>query len=444
MMFTLFFAGSVIAWVFWLRQRNRKALIASAALFAGSLLSKETAIALPFTLLAVWLFFPRKDRPRLRSLAPHFAMLAIYLIFAIGYLHIRDVHFRQLIERPGVAGYSGYQLVLGKNVLESSAVAFSWAFGIPRGMHGQWPLRQYWMLPALKAMRFLICIAALFVLSTPQRRFLLIGLAWFLIVAAPTLPLLDHFLPYYLFAPLFGFSIAVGVALDCAYGYCARLSRSFAVALCALLLVLFATINAVAANDVAKVHTLLGGSADAAWHGMKDMKALYPSLKRDTTLVMFDEEDTSYFWETAHGMLFQMAYDDASIRTLYASHGISTPIEDVNSGKALTLKVSGGHLTDITSFVRQRPELLQPHGGDEHYHLEFVKPGVIKIPELKDVTVNVLWANDRVVAAPFSLRLDHNGQAAIPTARPGTYAFVAMQRIGEPNWVTVHGSIEIP
>jgi hypothetical protein len=53
-----------------------------------------------------------------------------------------------------------------------------------------------------------------------------------------------------------------------------------------------------------------------------------------------------------------MAYDDVSIRTLYTSDGIPVTIEDVNSGKVLALKVSGGHLSDITSYVKQRPELL--------------------------------------------------------------------------------------
>ena len=444
MVFTLFFIASVIAWVFWLRHGNPKAQIASAVFFAGSLVSKETAVALPFTLLVVWLLFPRKDRPGLRSLTPHFAILAMYLILAIGFLHIRDIHIRQLIDRPGVAGQSGYQLVLGKNVQESAGIAFSWAFGIPRGLHGQWPLRQHWMLRALKGIRFLICVAALLALFTPQRKYLLIGVAWFLIAAAPTLPLLDHFLPYYLFAPLVGFSIAVGTALDCLYRYCSGLSRSFAVVLCSLLLGLFAVTNAIAANDVAKVHSLLGGSAEVAWNGLQDIKALYPSLKPDTTLLIFDEEDTSYYWETAHGMLFQMAYDDVSIRTLFASDGILPSIEAVNSGKALALKVSGGHLSDITSFVKQRPELLQPHGVGLHYHLEVLKPGVIRIPELKDVTVNVMWAANGLVEEPFAMAVDSAGQASIPTAKPATYTFVAIQRIGDPNWVTVSGTIRVP
>jgi hypothetical protein len=115
---------------------------------------------------------------------------------------------------------------------------------------------------------------------------------------------MDHFLPYYLFGPLVGFSIAAGVVLDNIYRYGARLSRPLAVGLCALLLIPFIGINAIAANDVAKVHSLLGRSAETAWNGMMDLKALYPTLKPQTTLLIFDEEDTSYYWETAHGMLF--------------------------------------------------------------------------------------------------------------------------------------------
>jgi hypothetical protein len=444
MVFTLFLVASVIAWILWLRHHNPKARIASAVFFIGSLLSKETAVALPFVLVAVWLFFPSQGRPRLRSLGPHFAILVIYLIVAIGFLHIRDVHIRQLIDRPGVAGQSGYQLVLGKNVQESAAVALSWAFGLPRGLHGQWPLRHRWMLQTLRAIRILICLGAVVLLWKPQRRFLWIGLAWFFIVASPTLPLLDHFLPHYLFAPLVGFSLAAGAVLDNVFDYCSRLSRPLAVAMCLLVLVPFAGVNAIAANDVAKVHPLLGRSADTAWNGMTDLKALYPSLKPGTTLLIFDEEDTSYYWETAHGMLFQMSYGDTSIRTLFSSDGIPVTIEDVHSGKVITLKVSGGHLTDFTSYVKQRPELLQRYIAGEHYHLDLLKPGVIKILELKDTAVNMMWATNGIVAAPFTLQLDSDGQASLPAANPGTYAFVAIQRVGEPNWVTVHGSIKIP
>src|SRR6185436_15407962 len=143
-------------------------------------------------------------------------------------------------------------------------LAFSWAFSVPRGYNGQWPVGAPWKFRALKFVRVLICVAAFVALFTSRRKFVLIGVAWFLITLGPTLPLLDHFLPYYIFAPLVGFSIAVGTALSVAYGWCARFSRPLAFGLCASVLVIVGGINAVAANRAAREHSLLGGSAQNA------------------------------------------------------------------------------------------------------------------------------------------------------------------------------------
>ncbi len=457
LVYTLFFVASVICWLSWLRTQNRNAWTASAALFVGSLFSKETAVALPFVLLAVWLFFPRENRPRLRSLAPHFAILGLYLVFAIGYLHIRTVSFRQLMDKPGVAGHTGYQLVLGKNVTDSTSTAFSWAFSISQGTYGQWPPIKGWMVDALKVVRVLICVAAFFALFTSRWRYVLTGLAWFLIAAAPTLPLLDHFLPYYLFGPMVGFSIAVGVAFDWAYEWCLRYSRSLAFGSCAFVIALIAVIDAGAARRVGAQHFLLGGSAKSAQNGMNDVLDLYPKIPKGTTLVIFDEESPSIPWNQAYGMVYQIAYQDESILTEYSSGGIGTTGNDMNSGRALAFKLAGGHLIDITRFVKQRPDLLLPHSPAAHYRLELSKSlvrasgdtYVASIPELAatdGVTLNVLRAHDGIVEDPFQWKLDPHGRVEIPVGsqtRPGEYTFVAVQRPGESGWVTVSGSVQV-
>lgn len=456
MLFSLFFMGSAIAWVYWLRTGNRRARVVSAVLFAGSLLSKETAVALPFTLFAIWLFLPVEKRARLRSLAPHFVILAIYLVFAIGYLHIRAIDIRQLVENPGTAGQKGYQLVLGKNVWDSAGVAFSWAFGISRRI-GQWSVAAPWMASALKAVRALIIVLALFVMFTPRRKYVLIGLAWFLLTAAPTLPLLDHFVPYYLFAPLVGFAIAVGVVLDWAYERSAKYSRPMAFALCAALLGTLACIHASAASSAMKTHPLLGVSAENAENGLTDMLAFHPTLPKGATLVIFDEENPNLYLDQARGMLYQMAFGDDSLATMYFSSGISVSKDDLKTGKTFIFKSSGGHLTDITPYVNQRPELLLPHDPNARYRLELSKSEVraiddsyvMRVSELKDSQnrmFNVLRAHDGIVEEPFQVTLDDQGQFEFKLDNPtktGTYTFVALQRLGEPNWVTVSGSVRV-
>lgn len=456
MMFSLFFMGSATAWVSWLRTGNRRAQVVSAVLFVGSLLSKETAVALPFTLFAIWMFLPVEKRVRLRSLAPHFVILSIYLIFAIGYLHIRAIDIRQLLASPGTAGQKGYQLVLGNNVWDSAGVAFSWAFGISRRI-GQWPVTAPWMDSALKAVRALIIVLALFVMFTPRRKYVLIGLAWFLLTAAPTLPLLDHFVPYYLFAPLVGFSVAVGVVLDWAYECSARHARPLAFALCAALLGTFAYINASEASSAMRTHPLLGISAENAEHGLKDVVALHPSLPKGATLVIFDEENPMLYLDQARGVLYQMAFHDDSLAIMYFSSGISVSTDDLKTGKTFVFKSSGGHMTDITSFVKQRPEVLLQHDPNERYRLELSKSEVrasddtyvMRVLESKDSqdrVFNVLRAYNGIVEDPFQVTLDNRGQFEFKfdsKTKTGTYTFVALQRLGEPNWVTVSGSVRV-
>jgi len=457
MIFTLFYIGSVICWVSWMRTGRRSAWLTSFAFLVGGLLSKETAVAVPFTLLAIWLLLPGRSRPLLRSLLPHFAILGGYVVFAVVHLHIRGIDLRQLLDQPGTAGGPGYQLVVGNNITESVKIAFSWAFGISRGIYGQWPPSAPWMLGALRIVRVVICGAALFSLFTPRRRFVLIGLAWFLIAAGPTLPLLDHFLPYYLFAPLVGFSIAVGTVLDFAYEQCARIARPAAIAFCAVLLVLMGGIQAGAARRVSARHDILGGSAEIAQRGMNDMLAMYPTLPRGITLVIFDEEHPSLYWDQAHGMVYRMAYQDESIQTEYLATEISIKGEDVNAGRALVFKLADGHLTDITAFVKQRPDLLLPHDSNMRYRIELSKPvvhagsdfyvlHVLELVDSKDVTLNVLRAHDGVVEAPFQLTLDAEGRVEIPVGdgtKAGTYTYIALQKPGDPGWVTVSGSVRV-
>lgn len=462
MVYTLFHVGAVLAFVRYMRTHNRTALALSVASFLGSLLSKETAVAVPFTLVAVWLLLPLPDgtRPRLRSLVPHFAILAVYLVLMVGVLHIRAIDVKQLMESPGTAGQSSYQLVLGKNVLETTAHAFTWAFGISRGIYGQWrpdvtQSAGYDLHHELKVIRFLICVAALLAMFTPQRRFILIGLAWFLFLAGPTLPLLNHFLPYYLFGPLVGFSLAVGAALDWAYRKISGISTPLAFVLCALLLLVPAAITAATVDGIASSYMLCGNSSHQAFAHLTDMQTLHPNLPKGIKLLVFDEENVGTSWNEGRGMLYQMAYGDDSLKIEYLTDGvpISVTEQEIHDGSALAFKLAEGHFVDVTSLVKQRPELLKSHNLSQNYHLKLSKDVVrsgdsyiAQIPELKGATVHVLRAFNGVVEEPFDVKLDDFGQVEFKVGsetKPGDYSFVAVQRNGEPGWVIVHGTVRV-
>jgi len=452
LVFALFYVGAAIAFVAYLRSGQSRMKNLSALLFVCSLLSKETAAALPAALLVLWLFLPGRSRKSVTCLFPYFAILGIYLVFAVGYLHVRDIRLNQLIDSPGHAGQPGYQLVMGRNVIGSASVAFSWAFGLPGGDHGQWVPIKPWMLTALRVMRVLVCVGAAFVLFTPRRNLLFLGIGWFLATVAPTLPLLDHFLPYYIFVPMAGFSLAFGVVLDWAYEKCATFRPALATALTAFVLALFAVINAGAAGRTAANHYLLGGSATIALNSLNDVRSFYPEIPKGTTMVFFNEERPTIYWDQANGALFAMVFRDPSLEAVYTSGGVTVGVDKLNAGRLLAFHWAGEHLSDMTPLVRQRPDLLQAHAPDANYHLELsateVRAGqdsyTMQIGELPNSAVEALYAIDGVIKEPIHVKLGADGATKFDVGRntqPGLYTFVAVRREGESGWIVANKSI---
>ena len=444
LLFTIFFIGSALLYAVYLRNHEGRWLAGSAASFTGALLSKETAVALPWVLVIVWLLLPRKERGSARSFAPHFAILGLYLLFAIGFLHIRDIHFRQLIERPGRAGQPGYELVLGRNMAESIDVASGWVFAIPRATYTEDMIPARWMLAALKVIRAIVCVGAVFVLFTPQRKIMCIGIGWFLMTLLPTLPLLGHFLPYYLFAPLVGFALAAGTVIDWLYTQSSRVMPGLGFASSAVLLTLSAGIQAAAANKMAVSHSVLGESARHNDNAVRDLRALHPVIPRNTVIVVFNEEYPPLSWDLSGDALFQMAYDDLSLKTRYSADGLRS-LEGYDRDHLLALKWTNSHLVDWTSFVNQWPDLLSPHAPGEFYQMESGDDGIY-IPQLADQAVLVLYAKDGEVQTPLTVKLDGHGKAAFPTGwpqGPGIYTFLAIRREAGIGWVTVSKSITV-
>jgi hypothetical protein len=453
LLFTLFYIGSALFYVRFLRTKELSFLILSLVLFTFGLLSKETAAALPITLLAIWFLLPREDRESDWFLLPHFAILGAYLVFAVGYLHVRHIDIDQILLGNASAG-SEYQMGVGKHVLRNLGAAFSWAFGIPSGVHGYWMLSSPLMLTLLKAFRALVLVGTVCVLATPKRNLLLLGIAWFVTAAATTLPLTDHFLPYYLFAPLIGFALAVGIVLDWIYAQCSRISTPAAVGATGLLLGLWTGIHASTANYLAANHGLLGGATRVSATTVKDIKALYPQLPDGARVVLFNEDVPNAAGDQMGGALLQLAYDNPNLVTDYVSEGLSIPADDLNSGKVLAFKWIDGHFVDITSMVRQVPQLLKSPPRRTDYHLELstteVRAGmdsyIIRIPEIQNARAMILYALDGKVMEPIGVVLDHRGEVKLDVpaeTKRGVYTFVAVRRDNEREWVPVARSIRV-
>ena len=417
LLFTLFYMCSAIAYLRYLRDRNALALIASLLLFVGSLLSKETAVTLPFTLVAIWLSAPSTRRGLRYLPAMHFGILAAYLIFAVGYLHVREIHVGSVVQGTGSVGNGIYHLVFGKNVLDNADVALSWAFNISRYM-GQWRFSTQSMDSYLRMIRMLMAIGFLFALFGKRRNLLLLGFVWFFFTCAPTLLLVRHFVPYYIFASLVGFSLAVGVILDFIYQQIATIAPAAAFSAFAIF---FAILSLITSSGSYSVASGVGRSAEEALTRLNDVRRVCPTLPKSATLVLFDEEQPLDSWDRAQANLFRMAYADDSISTRYSSNGEWIDSAGFDAGTSFAFKLHRDRLIDVTTFVKQRRDLLMAHDSGIVYNLELSTPEVhsgaesfvLRVPELPNTTASTLYARNGTVVEPLTVHFDASGEVEL-------------------------------
>jgi len=446
--FTLFYVCSAIAYLRYLRDRNRLALIASLLLFVGSLLSKETAVTLPFILVAIWLLAPGARKGLRYSPALHFGILAAYLIFVVGYLHVREIHVGSVVQ-GGSVGNGIYQLVFGKNVLDYADVALSWAFNISRYM-GQWRFSAQWMDSYLRVIRILIAAAALVILFSQRRKLLLLGFIWFFFACTPTLLLIRHFHPYYIFVSLVGFSLAVGVILDFIYEQIATIAPAAAFSAFAIF---FAILSLITSSGSYSVASGAGQSAEVALTRLNDVRRVCPTLPKSATLVLFDEEQPLDSWDRVQANLFRMAYADDSISTRYSSNGEWIDSAGFDAGTSFAFKLHRDRLIDLTTFVKQRRDLLMAHDSGIVYSLELstreVHSGaesfVLRVPELPNTAASILYARNGTVIEPITVHFDARGEVKLNgTDLPrGTYTFIAVKAAGQTSWVVVHAILYV-
>ena len=353
----LFSLGSATAYLRFLRTGDRASLVASALLLAGSLLSKESAVGLPFALLSIWFFAPGERRASPVSLMPHFLILTIYLFLLFGVLHVWNLQIGHVLGWLPQGPSGGYEFGGGTHVVENLRIAFSWIFGIPAGMHGQWIFGAPWIPAMLSSLRTAACVVAILVLFSAQRKFLLLGICWFLAMLAPAVLLKTHFLPYYLSVPLAGIAITGGVLLDWVYAHVAKISPYASMAVAALILAGWTKGQVNPANRLAPSHSMLGGAATASRLALEDVRRVYPALPEGAELILFNEGLPAAVTDHAFGLLFKLAYDDPGLVVRYATMGLPAGIDP---GKVFAFKWQQGHFVDVTGSVRQQPALWLP------------------------------------------------------------------------------------
>jgi hypothetical protein len=369
-------------------------------------------------------------------------ILLAYLIFAIGYLEVQGFDITKLFEAPEKLQEGGYYMVIDEHLLRNADIAMSWAFNIPRGWHTGFRDVSPGMIGFLKLFRTLVIAGAALLILSPQRTFLLLGAAWFFVTITPALPLLEHFLPYYLFLPMVGVALFIGTIGAGMYDRLGRVNRILpAITIGGLLTGMLYICSSSIQADIRK-HRALGGSADLALMSLSDLKSLYTDLPPDTT-IYWDDSQVPLYWDQSWGGLIRMAYGRSDVSVLYSSLGDVISPELVND-RTIVLRYHNGHLADDTEAFREDPSPFMAPKNSSLYRLTVsateVVAGVgytLQAIGISDVDVRIAYRLDDGPLQSFSARLDREGRVEFDVShhtRKGLYRFVGFTISGQRDW----------
>jgi hypothetical protein len=459
LLYTFLYLCAVLAYIRFVERGNAVPYVFSIVCFVGSLLSKEAAVTLPAVLCLTHLFLTPAVAPlrvrlqaAVRSTCIHTLITAAYLTFVFGYLHVQAVDLMKLFQKPDVVAEGSYQLVLDKTIAQNADLAASWAFNMPRGWQGGFRQLPETLVTFLSLFRTIAVILGGLLLFTSQRRIVLFGQAWFILTVLPGLPLVNHFLPYYLFLPIVGVSLFIGSEFTWAAEKLRDLHWMAAASVIGilfggLLVACSASIHADIEN-----HRLLGGSAAIASRSLSDLKRLYPELPPKATIYIDDSEEP-LAWDHAWGDLIRMVYERDDITALYASAGDALGLSDSRIlSEAIVLKHRGG-LTDQTDAFRKRPLPYIPLTTSTAHTLSLsadkIRPRnsfFIVITGARDVSAKIAYIVDRGPTQVFEVALDDQGQSKLEVSestRKGFYRFVGFAIAGEYSWIRSDATITV-
>jgi len=331
-------------------------------------------------------------------------------------------------------------------------LAFSWAFNLPRNdWWGQWQHQTRSMLSFLRVFRIMsmVLILILILLTRTERNLIIFGMVWFLVTLTPALPLLDHFIPYYLFLPLAGLSMTIGIAFVWIQD---KLQQVHAIVGPMFLIVslggvLIATSHSISADI--QQNRLLGGSAEYALNSLTDIKRLQPAL-RPNQQIFFDDAAEPIYWDQSWGGLIRMGYDRDDIIVNYASLGdplFSTEVDDT-----LVMAVRNKHLVDRTSEYLRNPKSFLRLNNSDVYKLELSTDQVIagkgaytlRITGIHDQAVTVAYKLNKGHSEAFRTQLNRKGEVSLEVSREtrkGTYRFIAFKIGDNPEWIRTENTV---
>jgi hypothetical protein len=434
LVYSFFYIWAAIAYLRYRETQRTRFLTLSAVCFAASLLSKESAVTLPVTLVVLDMLLNRTGlKDALKTIRAHAAILVLYLALVAGYLGVQRPAFRSLVKRPGPEIV--YRFALDHTIIDNARLASAWAFNLPRGWQVESRHLSARSILLLRIFRFLVVLSAAWLLLKRESRIVLAGLSWFLIAVAPGLPLYDHFLPYYLFLPVVGLSLIVGVAAEAVYSRIAI--KPLAVAVIATPLIIVGTICAAAANDDATGNGVLGRSSKLAFNILTDLQKARPALQPNTTIYFSDAEYPDLSWDTAQGELFRMAYNEDSLRALYWGWGEVITKGVVERGPVVVLKYHDFHVTDVTREFLAASAPPESYNGPPTLKVEITPPAAapgqayqIFVEGLANTEVTFHYSLDGGPVQAFSARLNESQRVSFQvsdTTPKGLYKLVGIR-----------------
>jgi hypothetical protein len=454
-----FYIGAVLGYLRYLQAGSKAGYRLSLACFVGSLLSKEGAVTLPAVLIGMHLLNATESaawRKRfvdcIRSTLPHIAICLVYLIFVVGWLNTINISLTKLFEPRANVEAGSYQFAFGKTVLNNADLAFTWAFNIPRGWIGQWRTLNPLEMTYLKGFRLIVLGSAAALLLTGIRKLILFGIGWFFLTVSPVLPLVNHLMPYYLFLPLAGIALVVGLVFSSIYDV---LKRSQPIVAAAALAGIFAGLLYATApgirEDILK-NRLLGGSAELALNSVTDLRRLYPALSPNAR-IFFNDVDEPVAWDQSWGGLIRMAYNSDELAVRYASSD-DLVFADPDD-RTIVVDVRNKHLIDQTAEYRRNPERMTTitYIESDKYQLELSSTAVTvgdsysaTVRGLRDASIKFMYRLNEEAPDTFAASLDSDGRTTFKVSestKKGVYTFLGFTVPGESGWIRCNATVVV-
>jgi hypothetical protein len=254
----------------------------------------------------------------------------------------------------------------------------------------------------------------------------------------------NHFMSYYLFLPLVGLSLAIGVAFDFGFDHLARLGRFARPVALAVVGILFGAVVATSAAAGANERTgtgLLGRSSRAAQNAIASIRATHSRLAAGTTLLFLDKTEPQLPWNDAQGALFRMAFKEEKLAVLHASEGESIELDQLEDERSIVVRYSGGVFREISGQERLDEVFpIEDKSGDAvsvvPTRLIAERGGsyMLRVSGIGAVEVKIYYRLNRGPMQSFGARLKGDGGVSFDVGadtRKGTYQFVAIVPLGD-------------